>query len=128
MFPLPIQIQEVLVAFAPLFTRPVWHHAQVLILGAILARGKRTVTSALRSLGLAQERHFTNYHRVLNRAVWHASFTAKVLLRRMVALLSPAIPLQILMNETMKRRKGAKIKTKGVSRDAVRSSRKKVVH
>lgn len=128
MFPLPVQIQEVLVAFAPLFTRPVWHHAQVLILGAILARGKRTVTSALRSLGLAQERHFTNYHRVLNRAVWHASFTAKVLLGCMVALLPPAIPLQILVDETMERRKGGKIKTKGVFRDAVRSSRKKVVH
>ena len=59
----------------------------VLIMGAILARGKRTVTSALRAIGLAQERHFTNYHRVLNRAVWHASFAAKVLLGCMVALL-----------------------------------------
>lgn len=128
MLPLPVEIQEIMAAFAPLFTRPVWHHAQVLILGAILARGKRTVTSALRAIGLAQERHFTNYHRVLNRAVWHASFTAKVLLGRMVALLPPGVPLQILVDETMERRKGAKIKTKGVFRDAVRSSRKKVVH
>jgi hypothetical protein len=78
--------------------------------------------------GLAQERHFTNYHRDLNRAVWHASFTAKVSLGRMVALFPPAIPLQILVDETMERRKGAKIKTKGVFRDAVRSSCKKVVH
>lgn len=128
MIPLPVQIQEVMVAFAPFFTRPVWHHAQVLILGAILARGKRTVTSALRAVGLAQERHFTNYHRVLNRAVWHASFAAKVLLGRLVAVLPRGVPLQILVDETMERRKGAKIRTKGVFRDAVRSSRKKVVH
>jgi hypothetical protein len=87
MLPMPVQIQEIMAAFAPLFTRPVWHHAQVLIVGAILARGKRTVTSALRAMGLAQERHFTNYHRVLNRAVWHASFAAKVSLGCMVALL-----------------------------------------
>jgi hypothetical protein len=60
--------------------------------------------------------------------VWHASFAAKVLLGHIVALLPPAIPLQILVDETMERRKGAKIKTKGVFRDAVRSSRKKVVH
>ena len=53
MFPLPVQIQEIMAAFAPLFTRPVWHHAQVLIVGAILARGKRTVTSALRPIGFA---------------------------------------------------------------------------
>jgi hypothetical protein len=128
MAPLPVQIQEVMVAFAPLFTRPVWHHAQVLILGAILARGKRTVTAALRAIGLAQERHFTNYHRVLNRAVWQTTFTAKVLLGLLVALLPPGMPLQILVDETMERRNGAKIKTKGVFRDAVRSSRKKVVH
>jgi hypothetical protein len=126
MLPSPVQIQEVLVAFAPFFTRPVWHHAQVLILGAILARGKRTVTSALRAMGLAQSRHFTNYHRVLNRAVWHASFTAKVLLGLLVALLPPGVPLQILVDETMERRNGAKIKTKGVFRDAVRSSRKRL--
>ena len=125
---LPVPIQEVLVAFAPLFTRPVWHHAQVLMLGAILARGKRTVTSALRAMGLAQERRFTNYHRVLNRAVWHACFAAKALLGLLVRLLPPKAPLQILVDETIERRNGSKIKTKGVFRDAVRSSRNKVFH
>jgi len=128
MLPLPAPIQEIMAAFAPLFTNPVFHHAQVLIVGAILARGKRTVTSALRAVGLSRERHFTNYHRVLNRAVWNACFAAKVLLGLMVSLLPPGVPLQILVDETMERRKGEKIKTKGVFRDAVRSSRKKVVH
>jgi hypothetical protein len=128
MFALPVQIETVLVAFAPVFSQPVWHHAKLLILGAILARGKRTVTSALRIVGLAQERHFTNYHRVLNRAVWHGWFAAKVLLGLLVAQLPPGSALQILVDETIERRNGSKIKTKGVFRDAVRSSRSKVAY
>jgi hypothetical protein len=46
MFVLLSPIQEVLLVFASVFTRPVWNHAQILMLGTILARGKRTVTSA----------------------------------------------------------------------------------
>jgi predicted cupin superfamily sugar epimerase len=119
---LPVTIEDVLVAFAPVFTQPVWHHAKLLILGAILARGKRTVTSAIRAMGLAQEEHFTNYHRVLNRAVWHGWAAARILLGLLVALLPQGAPVQILVDETIERRNGSKIKTKGVFRDAVRST------
>src|SRR5215216_2103093 len=70
--PLPEAILLVLAPFAPLFSQRVWVHAQVLLLGAILASGPRTVTAALRIMGLALERRFTNYHRVLNRATWSA--------------------------------------------------------
>jgi hypothetical protein len=55
----------VLAPFAQLFSERVWLHAQVLVLGALLAPGKRTVSSCLRVMGLAWETHFTNYHRVL---------------------------------------------------------------
>ena len=65
--PLPETIILVLAPFAPLFSRRVWLHAQVLLRGAILAPGTRTVTAALRAMGQAAERRFTNYHRVLNR-------------------------------------------------------------
>ena len=128
MFALPVPVENLLAAFAPVFSRPVWSHAQVLLLGAILAPGKRTVTSALRAMGLADERRFTNYHRVLNRAVWPGWFAAKVLLGLLVALLPPGAPLWLLVDETLERRNGDKIRTKGVYRDAVRSSRKHVVH
>ncbi len=67
---LPDAIILVLAPFAPLFSERVWQHAQVLLLGAMLTPGTRTVTGALRVMGLALERHFTNYHRVLNRATW----------------------------------------------------------
>jgi predicted cupin superfamily sugar epimerase len=56
--------------FARIFSKRVWHHAQASLIGAILAPGKRTVTSALRVMGLSDGQHFQNYHRVLSRAVW----------------------------------------------------------
>jgi len=58
---LPIEIVSVIVAFAPLFSQPVWRYAPVLLVGAILAPGQRTVTAALRVMGLSQEKHFQNY-------------------------------------------------------------------
>jgi hypothetical protein len=78
--PLPEAIILILAAFAPLFSERVWVHAQVLLLGAILTPGPRTVTAALRVMGLAMERHFTNDHRVLNRATWSALRGSQILL------------------------------------------------
>lgn len=56
--------------FAPHFSTLVWQHAQVLLIGALLAPGRRTVTAVLRIIGLSEERQFQTYHRVLSRAVW----------------------------------------------------------
>ena len=69
---LPPRFVAVILAFAPLFFQRSWRHAEVLLTGAILAPGKRIVTSLLRIMGLAHERRFVNYHRVLNRAEWSA--------------------------------------------------------
>jgi len=100
----------------------------LLILGGSLARGKRTVTSALRTMGLARKRHVTSTHRVLYQATWHPCFAAKVLLGLLVCLLPPQAPLEILVGETIERRNGDKLKTKGTFRDGVRSFRNKVIH
>jgi hypothetical protein len=62
----------VLGAFAPLFSKRIFEHVKLLGVGAILAPGKRTVTSVLRVMGKADDRHFQNYHRVLSRARWPA--------------------------------------------------------
>ncbi len=76
MLRLPSRFALVILNFAPLFFQRSWHHAEVLLLGAILAPGKRTVTSLLRISGLARERRFVNFHRVLNRAAWSPSGTS----------------------------------------------------
>lgn len=128
MFALPYEIQIVLCAFAPLFSTPSWTNAQILAIGAILCTGKRTVTSALRVMGLSQEKKFTNYHRVLNRAVWSTRQGAKILLGLIILLVPATLPLIIAIDETIERRQGEKINHKGCYRDAVRSTKKKVVH
>ena len=126
--PLPPEMVVLLAAFAPLFSDRVWAHAQILAIGAILATGKRTVTSALRIMGLSHEAHFTNYHRVLNRAAWCPRAASRLLLGLIVLTLVPADwPIVLVADDTIERRHGRKIKAKGCYRDAVRSSRKVVV-
>jgi hypothetical protein len=78
-----------LAPFAPLFSHRVWLHAQLLLLGAMLAPGARTVTASLRALGLATERRFTNDHRVLNRATWSARQGSQILLGFLITCLMP---------------------------------------
>jgi hypothetical protein len=128
MFSLPQEVQAVLVAFTPLFSTPVWRNAKVLAIGTILCIGKRTVTSALRIMGFKDEKRFTNYHRVLNRAKWSALNGAKILLGLLIFLLPAGWPLIIAVDETIERRKGKKIKAKGCYRDSVRSSKSKVIY
>jgi DDE superfamily endonuclease len=126
--PLPEAIILVLAPFAPLFSDRVWRHAQVLLLGALLAPGARTVTPALRVMGLSAERRFTNYHRVLNRAVWSARQGSRMLLGLLIMLLVPPGATIILgADDTVERRSGRKIRAKGCYRDAVRSSQKHVI-
>ena len=74
-----------ILAFAPLFLKRSWRHAEVLLTGAILAPGTRTVASVLRIAGLARERRLVNYHCVLNRAAWCPRAGARLLLALLVA-------------------------------------------
>lgn len=125
---LPVEMIVVLTPFMQLFSEPVWRQAQVLVVGAILAPGKRTVSSCLRVMGLAWEAHFTNYHRVLNRAQWSTLQAGKILLGVLVtAFVPPGAVIVLGADDTMERRSGRKIKAKGCYRDAVRSSKKHVV-
>jgi hypothetical protein len=104
------------------FTAPAFRHALVLVAGAILAPGCRTVTAALRVMGLEGARRFTNYHRVLNRNRWSGCAVARRLLHVLVAVFAPAGPLVIGLDDTIERRWGAKIEARGIYRDPVRSS------
>jgi len=122
MHTLPPAMILLLRPFAPLFSKRVWVHVQVLLVGALLTPAQRTVTAALRVMGLGQTPHFQRYHRVLNRASWSSLAVSRVLLRLLVAAFVPAGPLVIGVDETLERRTGAQIAAKGVYRDAVRSS------
>jgi hypothetical protein len=119
---LPSELTSLIVGFAPLFSKPVWEHAQVLLAGAILAPGKRTVTSALRVMGLSRERHFQTYHRVLNRACWSSLAASRLLLGLLVRAFAPEGALVFAIDDTIERRRGQRITAKGIYRDPVRSS------
>lgn len=124
---LPQVMIGVLAPFAPLFSARVFEHVGVLLAGAILAPGKRTVASALRAMGLEQEKNFCRYHRVLNRARWSSRVASRVLLRLLVEAFVPDGALIIGVDETLERRRGKKITAKGIYRDPVRSSRNQLV-
>jgi hypothetical protein len=124
---LPAMMLHLLNPFMPLFSRRVWPYVQVLLAGAILAPGKRTVSAALRVMGLGQTRHFQRYHRVLNRATWSGREASRVLLRLLVKTFVPDGPMIIGVDETLERRWGKKISAKGIYRDPVRSTHERFV-
>jgi DDE superfamily endonuclease len=126
---LPEAIIRVLAPCAPRFSERVGVHAQVLLLGGILAPGPRTVTAAWRVMGLAMERHFTNDHRVLNRATWSALQGSRMLLGVQIPLLvSPGATIVLGADNTVARRSGRQITATGCDREAVHSTKKHVIH
>jgi hypothetical protein len=95
----------------------------VLIVGAILTPGRRTVANALRAMGLEMSEHFQNYHRVLSRARWSGLYAARLLLLLLIRAFCPSGTVVMGIDETIERRRGRKIAAKGIYRDPVRSSR-----
>src|ERR1051325_11850419 len=93
---LPSRFATLIVHFAPLFYHRSWRHAEVLLIGAILAPGRRTVASLLRICGLMRERHFVNYHRVLNRAAWSSRLASQLLLRLLLQGVPPVGPVGLV--------------------------------
>jgi hypothetical protein len=122
---LPAELLNLIVVFQPQFTKPSWEYAKTLLLGALLARGKRTVTACLRVVGLSDEKHFQNYHRLLNRAKWNTLLVSKILFGLIVALVPGVIV--IAADDTIERRRGRKINGVGCYRDPVASSHKLLV-
>jgi hypothetical protein len=112
-----------LAMFRPCFSGRVWQHILVLVAGAVLAPGKRTVTQSLRVMGLADEPGFGRYHEALNRARWDSRDLARRLLRHLLDVLWPDGEVVIAIDDTIERRWGGKIKARGIYRDPVRSTK-----
>jgi hypothetical protein len=114
MLTVPIVLQRRIVRCAPLFSERVWGHAQVLVVGALLAPGNRTVTAALRGMGLSQEEQYQHDHRVLKRARWASLAVARVLRGVLVNPFGPAGPGVSGRDDTLARRRGEKLRAKGL--------------
>jgi DDE superfamily endonuclease len=129
MLTLPQEMMNVILPFVALFSETVWDYAQILLMGVILAPGKRTVSATLTVLGLKDDPQYQNYHRVLNRAKWCGLTASKILFGLLVqAFVAAGAPIILGADETLERRKGKQIKQKGVFRDPIRSSKKYLVH
>ena len=113
---LPADIVHLLRPFAQAFSERIWEWVQLLIVGAILAPGRRTVTAILRVLGLSHERQFQRYHRVLNRVKWSGLLVSRILLSLLVAtFLVAGVPPLIAADETIERRSATRSAPKASS-------------
>src|SRR5262245_14385836 len=119
---LPIAFSSAIGVFAPVFSRPVWQPVKVLLTGAVLAPGQRTVAAILRIMGRRAAPDFETYHRVLNRAVWSPLTASRLLLRLLVAVCIPHGVVVLGLDDTIERRRGDRITAKGIYRAPVRSS------
>jgi hypothetical protein len=120
---MPCELMNLVIAFAPLFSKPVFNRVKVLLTGAILSPRVRTVANALRVTGLSGDKHFQNYHRVLARARWNCLAVSRRLLNLLIKSFDLSGEIVIGFDDTVERRRGKQIKAKGIYRDAVRSSR-----
>jgi hypothetical protein len=116
-------ILSVLSHFRSAFTQPTWEKVQVLFTGTILARGRRTVTAALRATGHEHDPRFSRFHAVFSRARWSALELARRLLLLLVQAFAPEGGLTLAIDETLERRRGAKITKRGYHRDPIASSK-----
>jgi hypothetical protein len=125
MLTLPSQIIELFDPFAPVFHgETTWEKAKLLLIGTILTPGKRTISAALRVIGLKEDGNFAKYHHVLNRAAWSPLALAERLLVLVIrTFCTEGKPLVFGIDETIERRYGRKIAARGIYRDPVRSSK-----
>lgn len=119
---LPKEFLPLILTFGPLFSKPVWKSAVVLLVGAVIAPGKRTISAILRTMGRQQDPHFQNYHRVLSRALWSSRQASRLLLQQLVNVFVPNGTLVMGIDDTIERRWGKRIAARGLDRDPVRSS------
>jgi hypothetical protein len=124
MLTLPIWMITILSEFAPvIYGITTWYKVEVLVAGAILTTGKRTVSAVLRVMGLSQDHNYAMYHHVLSRAVWSGLAASAILLRVLLKTFDLGEDLVFGIDETIERRRGEKIAAKGIYRDPVRSSK-----
>ena len=113
---------------------PTWRKAQLLLVRDP-DPGPTHRGGALRVMGRSDRRDYARYHEVLNRAVWSSRQAARILLVLLLDTLTAELMDSTWMvrdgifgiDETLERRRGAKIRARAIYRDPVRSSRSQVV-
>lgn len=126
MFDLPAPMLSVLSIFLPLFySQPSYINLLEIFQGHILCKGKRTISEILKTLGLRNVKNYSRYHDFFRKAKWSPLKGSQILFLYIVSLIPGEIIISV--DSTVERRKGTKIKSLGIQRDAVRSTKSRKV-
>ena len=109
-------------SLAPTLTAPTLQNLGVLVRGAILAVGSRTVTACLAAAWPWATKHWSAYENVARRARLPMLAMARWLFRLILALIPKKAVIELATDETLARRFGPHVIGIGMHRDAVASS------
>lgn len=122
MINLPSVAEPLLMSFSIAFTEPTFQRSLVLLVGAILAKGRRTITNLLWAVGDLAEGDPSDYHRVFSRAPWSLWNIGRVLAVAVIELAATDDWIRVIVDCTVAEHKGKKVYGKGCHHDAVRST------
>jgi DDE superfamily endonuclease len=116
-FALPI-----LTIFQPAFSTPTYNRFLVLLLGALLTTGRRTITNVLRTVRQQAPGHVSSYHRVFSQRHWSTWTLARGVMTFLLNHVVPPGPVFLAGDDTVAEHPGPKVLGKGRHRDGVRST------
>jgi hypothetical protein len=110
------------------FTAPGFSVFDTVLSGWVLAPGRRTVTQMVAAADPLGRRAHDAYHRFFRAAAWSSTDLWRCLVVHVVAALCPAGTLRLDCDDTLYKKSGRHIEGAGIFRDAVRSTRSRVVY
>jgi len=119
---IPRAAEPLLQEFAGAFTRPTFPRFVILLLGAILTTGRRTINNLLRTVQVLAPGHPSSYHRVLSRRRWSSWRLARALAGYILRHWIPEGAVNLCGDDTVDEHRGKKVYGKACHRDAVRST------
>lgn len=120
--PLPSAAERLLLEFASAFSRRTLERWVVLVVGAIVTTGRRTVQNVLRTVEGFAPGAPSSYHRVLSRRRWSSWELARTLARLILDRFAAKGVVPLVGDDTVDEHRGKKVYGKGCHRDAVRST------
>ena len=109
---------------SPAFTKPSFANALIIMVGWIQTCGPHAVTQALVETEVAGRRHHEAFHRFFSRGTWKPDRLGELLFEKIVDhLVGHGVTLDLVLDDTLVTKKGAKIFGLGNHVDAVKSSK-----
>jgi len=108
--PVPASLMTLLAVFSPLFTAPPFRTFTALACGFLAQSGKRTVCGMLTGAGLSRQWSHDRAHSFFSRARWNPDDLGICVAKLVIALLVPdGAPVEVLIDDTLFRRRGKKV-------------------